>query len=57
MSAKIDLSTDTSLCHIPTNPNTELLSEKSNILEKNPLLISLFTYYSLKSKSFPFLKC
>ena len=47
---KINLSTDTSFSIL-----TELHSQKSNILEKNPLLISLFTYYSLKIKFVTFL--
>ena len=34
----------------------ELHSQKRNILGKNPLPISLFTYYYLKIKFVPFLK-
>ena len=53
--AKIDLSSDTSFW-IFWLILTELHSQKGNILRKNPLPISLFTYYSLKIKFVPFLK-
>ena len=33
---------------ILTNPVTVTLTKKGNILGKNPLPVSLFTYYSLK---------
>ena len=41
---------------ILTNPDRVTLTKKGNILGKNPLPISLFTYYSLKIKFVPFLK-
>ena len=41
---------------ILTNPDRVTLTTKGNILGKNPKPISLFTYYSLKSKFAPLLK-
>ena len=42
---------------ILTNPVRYTLTKKGNIVGKNPLPVSLFTYYSLKIKFSPFLKC
>ena len=42
---------------ILTNPVRVTLTKKGNIVGKNPLPVSLFTYYSLKIKFSPFLKC
>ena len=42
---------------ILTNPVRVTLNKKGNILGKNLLPVSLFTYYSLKIKFSPFLKC
>ena len=39
-----------------TNPVRVTLTKNRNILGKNPLPVSLFTYYSLKIKFAPFLK-
>ena len=41
---------------ILTNPVRVTLTKRGIILGKNPLLILLFTYYSLKIKFAPFLK-
>ena len=42
---------------ILTNPVRVTLTKKGNIVGKNPPPVSLFTYYSLKIKFSPFLKC
>ena len=42
---------------ILTNPVRVTLTKKGYIVGKNPLPVSLFTYYSLKIKFSPFLKC
>ena len=41
---------------ILTNPHSFYTRKEGNILEKNPLPTSLFTFYSLKIKFVPFLK-
>ena len=42
---------------ILTNPVRVTLTKKGYIVGKNPPPVSLFTYYSLKIKFSPFLKC
>ena len=42
---------------ILTNPVRVTLTKRGNIVGKNPPPVSLFTYYSLKIKFSPFLKC
>ena len=42
---------------ILTNAVRVTLTKKGNIVGKNPPPVSLFTYYSLKIKFSPFLKC
>ena len=52
----LDLSSNTSFRDILTNPDRVTLTKKGKILGKIPLTISLFTYYSLKTKFVPYLK-